>query len=425
MRTVDATTDAATGDVGRPAPERRRHGSALAVPNFRTYFVSAAIAQCGGWLLRTTQAWLVLDLTGSPAALALVTIAQALPVTILTLFAGIMIDRTQSRRLLVTVQVVFGVQAAILAILILSQRIEFWHIIVLASILGVASAVDFPTRSAIVSELVEPPLVGNGIALNSALNSAARIIGPGVGGLMLSIWGSGVCFAVTAVAYAGTTVGLLVLRDEEFYPKRRARKTALFKQLAEGLRYSFSTPSLAVNMVLAGFFGTFAYNWALVLPLMARFALDSGAEGFGALNMAMGTGSTLGAFALATRLKPSMRLLLISAAAFAASMLVLAHAPNMPVALLMLVCTGMLSVSFNATNNTLLQIEAREDIRGRVLSLYMFLMIGTTPFGSAITGFVANSFDVRLALQINAAVCLIGLALAALLLRRSRARDTS
>ncbi|HTD80199.1 MAG TPA: MFS transporter, partial [Chloroflexota bacterium] len=194
---MDATTDTTAGDVGRPAPERRRHGSALAVPNFRTYFVSAAIAQCGGWLLRTTQAWLVLDLTGSPAALAVVTIAQALPVTILTLFAGIMIDRTQSRRLLVVVQVVFGIQAAILAVLILSQRIEFWHIIVLASILGVASAVDFPTRSAIVSELVEPPLVGNGIALNSALNSAARIIGPGVGGLMLSIWGSGVCFAVT------------------------------------------------------------------------------------------------------------------------------------------------------------------------------------------------------------------------------------
>src|SRR5947208_6630441 len=113
-------------EVSRRLAERRGRRSALSVPNFRTYFVSAAIAQCGGWLLRTTQAWLVLDLTGSPAALALVTIAQALPVTILTLFAGIMIDRTQSRRLLVMVQVVFGIQAAILAILILSQRIEFW-----------------------------------------------------------------------------------------------------------------------------------------------------------------------------------------------------------------------------------------------------------------------------------------------------------
>ena len=423
MRTVDAGRQAGAGEVGRLPSTARRRGSALAVPNFRTYFVSAAIAQCGGWLLRTTQAWLVLDLTGSPAALALVTIAQALPVTILTLFAGIMIDRTQSRRLLVIVQVIFGIQSAILAILIFTQQVQFWHIIVLASVLGVASAVDFPTRSAIVSELVEPPLVGNGIALNSAMNSAARIVGPGLGGLMLSVWGSGVCFAVTAAAYGGTTLGLLLLRGHEFYPKRLARKTAVFRQLAEGLRYSVSTPSLAVNMVLAGFFGTFAYNWALVLPLLARFALDSGAEGFGALNMAMGAGSTIGAFALATRLKTSMRLLLISAAAFAASMLLLAHAPNLPVALAMLVITGMLSVSFNATNNTLLQIEAREDVRGRVLSLYMFLMIGSTPFGGAFTGFIANTFDVRLALQINAGVCLVGLALAALLFRRTRARE--
>jgi MFS family permease len=396
--------------------------SALSVPNFRTYFISATIAQCGGWLLRTTQAWLVLDLTGSPAALAAVTIAQALPVTILTLFAGIMIDRTQSRRLLVIVQVILGCQAVVLAALIFTHQIQFWHIIVLASVLGVASAVDFPTRSAIVSELLEPHLVGNGIALNSAMGSAARIIGPGVGGVMLATWGSGVCFAVTAAAYAGTTLGLLVLRSEDFYPKRLARKTALFKQLAEGVRYSFSTPSLAVNMVLAGFYGTFAYNWALVLPLMARFALDSGAEGFGALNMAMGAGSTIGAFALATRLKPSIRLLLASAAAFAASIMVLAHAPDMPTALVMLVCTGVLSVSFNATNNTLLQVEAREDIRGRVLSLYMFLMIGTTPVGSVITGFVANTFDVRLALQINAALCLVGLTLAAFFLRHARAQ---
>jgi predicted MFS family arabinose efflux permease len=176
-------------------------------------------------------------------------------------------------------------------------------------------------------------------------------------------------------------------------------------------------------MVLAGFYGTFAYNWALVLPLMARFALHTDAEGFGLLNMAMGAGSTVGAFALATRLKPTLRLLLSSAAVFAAIMLILAHAPNMPIALAILVCTGILSVSFNATNNTLIQVEAREEFRGRVLSLYTFLMIGSTPVGSAITGFVANAFDITLALQINATVCLIGLAVATLVLVRRRAAD--
>src|SRR5437762_7080751 len=189
-------------------------------------------------------------------------------------------------------------------------------------------------------------------------------------------------------------------------------------QLVEGLRYPFSTPMLAVNMLLAGFYGTFAYNWALVLPLMARFALDRGSEGFGALNMAMGIGSAIGAFLLAARVRASLPLLLVSALTFGMAMIILARAPNMQVALGILVCTGILSVLFNATNNTLIQVEAREDIRGRVLSLYTFLMIGSTPVGGAVTGFVANALDIRVALQINAAVCLVGLALAAVLLRR-------
>jgi MFS family permease len=395
-------------------------GGALSVANFRTYFVGAGLAQCGSWLLRTTQAWLVLDLTGSPAALGLVTVVQALPVTVLTLFSGVMLDRTHTRRLLLAVQIIFGAQAVVLAVLIFTQQIQFWHVMVLAGVLGLASAVDFPARSAIVSELVEPSLVGNGIVLNSALNSSARIIGPGIGGLMLAAWGSGVCFAVTAVAYVGSTAGLFLIDSNRLFAKRHAPRAPVFRQLGDGLRYSFSTPSLAVNMLLAAFFGTFAYNWALVLPLMARFALDSGAEGFGALNAAMGIGSTLGAFVLATRIAPSMRLLLTAAGLFGTCMLLLSLAPTMPIALVMLMCTGVLSTAFNATNNTLLQIEAREEFRGRVLSLYMFLMVGSTPLGGAATGALANAFDIRLALQINAAICLAGLGLAMLQLRRRR-----
>jgi MFS family permease len=400
------------------------HRSALSVPNFRIYFVSASIAQTGGWLLRTAQAWLVLDLTGTPAALALVTIAQALPVTILTLFAGILIDRTQSRRLLVFVQLVISLETAIMAVLVLTGRIQYWQVLVLAAVLGVASAVDFPTRASIISELVEPVHVPNGVALNSAMNSAARIIGPGLGGLMISVWGSGVCFAVTAVIYASTTFGLLALRSADFFPKRMALRAPVLGQLKEGLRYSFSTPLLAVNMLLAGFYGTFAYNWALVLPLMARFALDSGSEGFGAMNMAMGIGSTIGAALLATQVRASLRLLLMSAGAFGGAMLVLAGTPSLPAALFVLVATGILSVLFNATNNTLLQVEAREDIRGRVLSLYMFMMIGSTPLGGAITGFVANSSSVRIALVINATVCLLGLLVSILYLRRHRVTES-
>src|SRR5262249_14451309 len=159
--------------------------------------------------------------------------------TILTLFSGVMIDRMHTRRLMLGVQVVMCLQAAILAWLTLTQQIQYWHVIVLATILGIASAVDFPTRSAIVSELLEPSLVGKGIAINSALNSGARIIGPGVGGFMIAVWGSGVCFAVTSLAYVGSTLALLLLRSDQFHRKRMAPRTALFRQLTEGLRYSF------------------------------------------------------------------------------------------------------------------------------------------------------------------------------------------
>ncbi|MBV9581533.1 MAG: MFS transporter [Chloroflexi bacterium] len=396
----------------------KRSRSALSVPNFRIYFVSAATAQTGSWLLRTAQAWLVLDLTGNPAALALVTVLQALPVTILTLFAGILIDRMQSRRLLVVVQIVISLEMAVMAVLVLTNTIQYWQVLVLATVLGLASAVDFPTRASIISELVEPRLVPNGVALNSALNSAARIIGPGIGGWLIASWGTGVCFAVTTVVYSSTTLGLLVLKSAEFFPKRMARRTAVLSQLVEGLRYSVSTPLLAINILLAGVYGTFAYNWALVLPLFARFALDTGSEGFGALNMAMGFGSMLGAFLLATQVKATLKLLFISALTFGVAMVILARAPNMPVALGLLVCTGILSVLFNATNNTLLQVEAREDIRGRVLSLYMFLMIGSTPVGGAFTGFVADTLDVRVALVVNGVICLAGLAVASVFLYR-------
>jgi MFS family permease len=401
----------------------KRSRSALSVRNFRIYFASATAAQTGGWLLRTAQAWLVLDLTGTPAALALVTILQALPVTILTLFAGILIDRTQSRRLLVYVQLVVSLETALMAVLVLTHTIQYWQILVLAAILGIASAVDFPTRASIISELVEPRLVPNGVALNSAMNSAARIIGPGIGGLLIAAWGSGACFAVTAAVYSATTLGLLALKGSEFFPKRMARRAPVLGQLWEGLKYSFSTPLLAVNMGLAAVYGTFAYNWALVLPLMARFALDAGSEGFGALNMAMGVGSTIGAFLLATSVRATLRLLLLSALTFGVAIVVLARAPSLAVALGLLVVTGVLSVLFNATNNTLLQVEAREDIRGRVLGVYTFMMIGSTPVGGAFTGFVADTQDVRVALTINGLICLAGLGMATAYLYRVRHRE--
>ena len=152
---------------------------ALSVPNYRTYFFASAVSQSGGWLLRTAQAWLVLDLTGSPAALGALALFQFLPITILTLFAGVLVDRVASRWLLVTTQLVIAAQSAALGALVLTQRVEYWHVLALAAVLGIASAFDQPARSVFVSQLVGPRRIGNAVALNSAVGNGARIVGPG------------------------------------------------------------------------------------------------------------------------------------------------------------------------------------------------------------------------------------------------------
>ena len=395
---------------------------ALSVPNYRTYFVVSAVSQSGGWLMRTAQSWLVLDLTGSPAALGVLALFQFLPITVLSLFAGVVIDRTPSRRLLVVTQLTMGVQAGALGALVLLNRVEYWHVLVLAAVLGIASAFDQPARSVFVSQLVGPRRIGNGVALNSAVANGARIIGPGVGGIMIALWGTGVCFSVAAVAFLLAVLGLFALRADQFHPKRQAGRGAVLGQLWDGIRYSFSSPSLGFNFVLMAFLGTFAYNWGLVLPLLARFALDSGPEGFGELNIAMGVGSVMGGFLLATWLKPSRSLVLVSAAVFTVLVGALSVAPSMLVAGGVLVAAGILSIVYSATSNTLLQVEAREEYRGRVLALYVLLFAGSTPLGSAVTGFVSDARDVRAALMLNAALCVVGLMATLVYLFATRAR---
>jgi Transmembrane secretion effector len=226
----------------------------------------------------------------------------------------------------------------------------------------------------------------------------ARIIGPGVGGVMIALWGTGVCFSVAGVAFILAVLGVFALRADQFYPKRQAGRGAVLGQLWDGIRYSFSSRSLGFNFVLMAFIGTFAYNWGLVLPLLARFALDSGPEGFGELNIAMGVGSVVGGLLLATWLKPSRSLVLFAAVIFTVLVGAVSVASTMLVASIVLIAAGVLSIVYSATSNTLLQLEAREEYRGRVLALYMLLFAGSTPFGSAFTGFVSDAWDVHVAL---------------------------
>jgi MFS family permease len=387
---------------------------ALHNPNYRIYFFGQLVSQIGAWLQRIGQSWLVLDLTGSPAALGIVTAMQFLPIMLLSLVAGVIADRFPKRRLVFVIQAVATAQAALLAALTLSGQIQLWQVYALAVVLGVVSAFDMPTRQSFVGELVGREDLQSAISLNSSVFNGARIIGPGVGGVIIAIWGVGWCFALNAVSFLAVLVSLLLLRSDRFFLLKRPARAPLWKQLGDGIRYAFGKPQLTFPLLLLAVIGTFGYNFGVSLPLLARYTLDVGSVGFGVLNAAMGLGSVIGALTLAARVTPSPRGLLVAGGSFALLLLAVALVPWYVAELGVLVLLGIASITYSASTNTTLQLNSREEYRGRVLSLYTLLFAGSTPIGGAATGWMAAQWGIRVALSVEAGACLVAVLVGAL-----------
>ncbi|MBV9545619.1 MAG: MFS transporter [Chloroflexi bacterium] len=413
MRAAQRPADTAVVQPGATAAARAARGRSLRAfrnPNYRLYFFGQGISQIGSWLQRVAQAWLVLDLTDSPAALGIVTAAQFLPILILSLFGGVIADRLPRRSLLYVITVVQTVQSIFLAALTLTGTIQLWHVYVLAAVLGIASAFEMPTRQVFLSELVDRDELQSGVSLNSSVFNAARIVGPGIGGVIIAVSGVGWCFALNAISFAAVLISLAMMNIDRLRDIKRPPRAALWTQLADGIRYSASTPALGFPLLMLAVIGTFAYNFGVTLPLLARYALDLGAVGFGSLNTAMGVGSLAGALAVAARLSPTRTVLLTAAGAFSALLLTVALSPWFVLTLVLLVGAGVASVTYSAVTNTTLQLNSREEYRGRVLSLYTLLFAGSTPIGGAITGWLADAWGIRVTLGLEAGVCLVATA---------------
>jgi MFS family permease len=392
-----------------PTPPRRSRRSLRAFrnSNYRLYFFGQLVSQTGSWLQRIAQSWLVLQLTDSPAALGIVTAAQFLPIMVLSLFAGVIADRLPRRRLLYVITVVQTIQSVALAVLTLTGTIQLWEVYILAFILGAASAFEMPTRQVFLNQLVERDELQSAISLNSSVFNGARVIGPGIGGVIIAAWGVGWCFGLNAISFAAVLISLAMLDVHRMYQMRRPARRPLWNQLLDGLGYSARTPALAFPLLLLAIIGTFGYNFGVTLPLLARFALNLDAVGFGSLNAAMGVGSLCGALAVAARLVPSGRTLLIASGGFSSLLLLVAILSSYQLTLAVLVLLGVASVTYSAVTNTTLQLNSHEQYRGRVLSLYTLLFAGTTPIGGALTGWLANVWGIRLTVGLEAGICLL------------------
>jgi MFS family permease len=391
-------------------------------PNYRLYWIGQVISMLGTWMQTIGQAWLVLRLTDSPLALGIVTACQTLPVLLLALFGGVIADRVPKRRLLVITQTMMLVQASILALLTAGGWVHLIHLYLLAAVLGTATALDNPTRQAFVKEMVGPDDVPNAVALNSIVQNTARLAGPALAGLTIAAVGVAACFTLNAVSFVAVIVALLLMRPERFYEAPTPQRGKVLAQIGEGLRYALKTPEIGPILLLTVTFGIFGYNFNIILPLLARYVLHAGPIGFGALSSAMAVGSLIGALRIAYSGAASQRMLLLGATGFSVLLLCLALSTRWLTMVPALAVLGMCSITYFTTSTSRVQLIVAPELRGRVMSLYAFLDLGSAPIGSLLLGTLAKHVGVRPTVGAFAVACGLGTFAGLLTMRRQRAQ---
>ncbi|MGH8952149.1 MAG: MFS transporter [Acidimicrobiia bacterium] len=386
----------------------RRTFSSLGVRNYRLFFVGQSISLCGTWIQRVAQAWLVLELTGSGTAVGLVTALQFLPLLVLAPFGGVIADRVNKRRLLMFTQGLAGLSAATLGVVVLTGAIQLWMVYLLAFVLGMAGSIDNPTRQTFVLDMVGRDQLTNALALNSSLVNAARVVGPAIAGVLIITVGIGWCFVFNAVSYLAVITALNLMRADELDSAPIQPRGP--GQLRAGFRYVRSTPAVLTPILMMAIAGTFAYEYQVVLPQIAKFTFDGDAQTFAAMTSAMGVGAVAGGLYTASRhTRPAIALARI-AALFGVIQILVSLASNLFMALIALVALGAIGVSFIALGNSTLQLSAAPEMRGRVMGLWAVAFLGTTPFGAPVMGWVGEQFGPRLALGLGGVALLVAAA---------------
>ncbi|MGA2837128.1 MAG: MFS transporter [Acidimicrobiales bacterium] len=395
----------------------RQTFSSLRIRNFRLYFIAQLISVSGTWMQSVAQAWLVLHLTNSGVALGIVVGLQFLPMLLFGPFGGLVADRVSKRRLLYATQSSAGFLALVLGILVVTDTVELWQIYVLASLLGVVNLFDNPARQTFMIEMVGRDDLPNAVSLNSVLMNASRVVGPAIGGVIITLFGLGTCFFVNAGSYVAVLVALSRMRGRDLHPTRPVARAK--GQIRDGFRYVWRTPALRNVLVAVAVIGIFAYNFTVTLALLAKVTFHGGAGTYAVLTSCMGAGAVVGGLLAAHRARPTPRLLQVLALVFGGLLAAVALAPTLLAADLLIVLMGAASIGFIATANATLQLTSEPGMRGRVMALYAMAFLGTTPIGAPLVGAIAQWTNPRVAMLTGAVATV---AAAGLLMWRHQAR---
>jgi MFS family permease len=390
---------------------------ALKVRNYRLYFFGQIVSVSGTWMQGVAQSWLVLQLTGSGAALGTVLGAQFLPTLIAGPLGGVIADRMPKRRLLVITNTMAGLLALTLGLLTATGAVQLWMVYVLAFLLGCTNAIDNPARQTFVQEMVGPAQVPNAVSLNSVVMNASRMIGPATAGVLIATVGLSACFLLNAASYLSVLLALGLMRVSELHLAPTIKRAK--GQLREGFRYVWATPALRTPLLMMAAVGTLTYEFAVTLPLLAKFTFGGDAGTYAAMSVTMASGAVIGGLVAASRGRPTSKRLTGAALVLGVLMLGLAAAPSLTVVFLILPLIGAASITFIATSNATLQLTAPAAMRGRVMALFAVAFLGTTPIGGPVVGWVAEVTDPRTAIALGAVVAIGASLVGARSLRRT------
>jgi MFS family permease len=375
---------------------RIRRG-ALRHRDFRLFWGGQLVSLIGTWMQAAGQAWLVLELTGSPVRLGLVNALQFAPILLLAPVGGALSDRLGKRRILLVTQAAMMAQALVLALLARSGQVRYWHVAVLAAMYGLGRAIDIPARQAFISDLVGRPDLPNAVALNSVVFNGARLVGPGLAGLLIARYDVAAAFFLNGASFVAVLVALAAMRTEG--RPQPAGRLGLRQGLAGAVSYAAGTPPVAFTLGLLVIVSLLASNFNVVVPLLARDVLHEGAEGFGWLMSALGAGAIAGALgvALLRTGRPPLPFLAGAAAILCVGVVALALVGRVVVTAALLAALGGIQIVFTTGCNTTLQLITPDALRGRVMGLYALAWAGMTPFGSLLIGTIAEHLGVQVA----------------------------
>jgi MFS family permease len=374
----------------------RRSFNSLEVPNYRRYFAGQLISLSGTWMQTVAAIWLILTLTGSGIAVGLTTALQFLPMLLIGAWGGLLADRVPKRKLLIATQALMAIPAVFLFAVTAAGIVEPWMVFLAVFAMGTVNAVDNPARQSFVMEMVGPGRVVNAVSLNSVIVQMARIVGPALAGLLIAGFGVVPCFALNALTFVAMIVALWGMDPGGLHTEPVAPREP--GAIRAGLRYVLRTPELAVPLALMALVGTLGFNFQVVLPLLAKFSFGGGAGTYAVMVSAMAVGSIVGALVNGAHGQTGPRLIAGGALAFGASALLSAAMPSLAFEIPMLALLGAAAVTFAATINSTLQLAVAPKMRGRVMALYSVVFLGSTPIGGPLTGWLAETYDPRVAL---------------------------